>query len=94
MQPMKKYSKGYEVFRQQVMELGGLEVPLAEVTFWDSRLKTEKRREILDSCGFDWVPESCPWIKLKHEQREIIKLKVRNLVRGYAPFAGLEVKSV
>lgn len=89
-----KYSVGYEQFRQQVRELGGLEVPIHEVTFWDARLTNEKREEILKASGFEGVRPNTPWVRLTHNQREVIKLKVRNLVRGYSSFLGLEVRRV
>lgn len=91
MKPTKAYSKAYEQFRQQLKELGGSEIPAHEVTFWDSRLSNEKRGEILRAAGFEFVQPSTPWAKLSHEKREVIKLKVRNLVRGYSSFVGLEV---
>ena len=86
--------KAYSQFKRQLNELGGSDIPAREVTFWDLKLSNEKRSEILRASGFEFVQPSTPWAKLPHEKREVIKLKVRNLVRGYSSFVGLEVVNV
>tara|TARA_R110001599_G_scaffold287356_1_gene489893 strand:+ start:1828 stop:2118 length:291 start_codon:yes stop_codon:yes gene_type:complete len=89
-------SKGYAGFLadKKVRELVNLEVPVNEVTFWDTRITNEKRREILAASGFEFVKPETPWANLNHGQRELIKMKVRNLVRGYSSFLGIEVVNV